>query len=259
MYDLGIIGGMGPEATVDLFRLIVDNTAATKDQDHINVVVLNKATLPDRTSVLLKGEAEELENELVKSVVDLVDFHQCKCIAMPCNTAHFYYDKLNSVSKNRIINMIENTLRYLHLKFGEGHKVWICGTLGTVKSKIYDMYNNFGMEICYPPEDLCIEIHDIISNMKNTSDVSKKELSLTLKNIFGKMRNYMTSSDSIVLACTELSLLNKDVLAEYNIVDALDLLALLAIPLSGGQLIQNNLSYDYGIIDKIVNEIQNKF
>ena len=156
MYDLGIIGGMGSKATATLFDLIVDNTLALKDQEHLDIVVLNKASFPDRTKSILTGKVELLETQLKETVKQLNGLG-VKNIAIPCNTTHFLFNDLQAVSNANIINMVQKTLEYVALS-GATKKVCVLGTLGTVESKIYEAFNVFGLEVFYPDDKLCDEI-----------------------------------------------------------------------------------------------------
>lgn len=86
---IGILGGMGPEATAELFLRIIKATPAQRDQDHLRVIVDNNPKIPDRTAAIL-GEGQSPLPEMVRTARNLeragVDF-----IVMPCNTAHYYY------------------------------------------------------------------------------------------------------------------------------------------------------------------------
>ena len=89
---IGIIGGMGPEATIDLVQKIVDHTPAKKDQDHIHIIVDNNPKIPDRTSAIFNG-GEDPTTYLINSANLLtragVDF-----IIIACNTAHYFLPKI---------------------------------------------------------------------------------------------------------------------------------------------------------------------
>jgi aspartate racemase len=108
---LGIIGGMGPLATVNLFNKIVINTDAQNDQEHIHMLVDNNINIPDRTAFLL-GTGEDPTEELIKSAVRLekagADF-----LIMPCNTAHHFYEVIKEKINIDFLNMIEETVKFI--------------------------------------------------------------------------------------------------------------------------------------------------
>ena len=89
---IGILGGMGPEATVNLFNLIVSLTKAEKDNEHIPIIIINNPKIPDRTDAIINDRESPLPS-LIKAAQKLekvgADF-----IVMPCITAHYYYHLL---------------------------------------------------------------------------------------------------------------------------------------------------------------------
>ncbi|GAH53208.1 unnamed protein product, partial [marine sediment metagenome] len=104
---IGILGGMGPEATVDLFHKIIKFTPAKKDQDHFRIIIDNNPKIPDRTAAILgKGEdplpaLQETARNLEKAGVDF--------IIIPCNTAHYFLPQIQKSVNIPVLNMIEET------------------------------------------------------------------------------------------------------------------------------------------------------
>src|SRR6056297_3631983 len=108
---VGIIGGMGPDATVDLFSKIVKYTDANSDQENIHLVIDNNTSIKDRSSYILNYDnspEEELKETALKLQEYGVDF-----LAMPCNTAHFFHDSIQQSLKIPLLNMIEETAIYV--------------------------------------------------------------------------------------------------------------------------------------------------
>ena len=85
---LGVLGGLGPKATAYFFNLVVDNTKADSDQDHIDAVYLNHASMPDRTRSILFNRIERLK-ELLIADAKLLQSLGVSYIAIPCNTSHY--------------------------------------------------------------------------------------------------------------------------------------------------------------------------
>src|SRR5690554_1747344 len=92
MKSIGIIGGMGPLATCDLFGKIINNTNARIDQDHIHVYIDNNTEIPDRTAAILYGGKSPVA-QLVRSAIKLESMG-ADALIMPCNTAHYFYDEV---------------------------------------------------------------------------------------------------------------------------------------------------------------------
>ena len=104
---IGIIGGMGPLATADLFRKIVTHTQATCDQDHLHVIIDNNTAIPDRTAALLRGGEDPLPQ--MKKSARMLESDGADCLIMPCNTAHFFHAQVQSSVHIPLLNMLELT------------------------------------------------------------------------------------------------------------------------------------------------------
>lgn len=109
---IGILGGMGPEATKYLFDSIIKNTPVKKDQDHIPVIIFSNPKTPDRTLHIVYGEESPLP--YLHEGVKFLNNCNVSIIAIACNTSHFYYDDLSYNSEVPILHMIKLTA--LHLK-----------------------------------------------------------------------------------------------------------------------------------------------
>ena len=90
---IGIIGGMGPMASQLFYKMVTEHTVAEKDQDHINLVILSDASMPDRTGAILAGEYDGPYNQMLEDA-QILEKLGCKGIAITCNTAHFFADMI---------------------------------------------------------------------------------------------------------------------------------------------------------------------
>ena len=156
---IGIIGGMGPAATVDLFGKIVDNTAAASDQEHIHILVDCNTAVPDRTAAILSGGADPLP-ELTASARRLqeagADF-----LVMACNTAHYFCDRVAAAVDIPILSMIETAADYIAAQGGSS--AVILATDGTIRSDVYGRcLRARGIDPVCPPAELQSEIMRII-------------------------------------------------------------------------------------------------
>ena len=90
-YDLGIIGGMGSEATVEIYKRIIERTKHKCDQEHMKICILNNSIIPDRTKCILENGENPLPylNESIKDLENI----GAKYFIVPCNTAHYFSDK----------------------------------------------------------------------------------------------------------------------------------------------------------------------
>ncbi len=227
--SLGIIGGMGPKATSVFFDKVIESTDAHKDQDHINIVILNHATLPDRTETILSGEDGPFLDGIKKDIA-LLEKAGVANIAIPCNTSHYFYDKIQEKTNIHVINMVEETIKEITEKYGSNAKVGIMATNGTIKSDIYKkVAHSYGLEVHYPHDDIQTQVMDIIYNKV------KSDLTLDVTEIENIIFDFIFNHECncVILACTELSCitLNEDV--EKYCIDAMDVLVKRSIELSG--------------------------
>ena len=133
--SIGILGGMGPLATADLFRKIVTMTKAGCDNDHIRIYIDDNSAIPDRTAAILSGgkdPVEEMSDSLQKLVACGAD-----CILMPCNTAHYFLPRLQKKTEVPFISMLEATAKACATRF-PGKTAAILATKGTLATGLYE-------------------------------------------------------------------------------------------------------------------------
>ena len=225
MYKLGVIGGMGPLATVSFYERVVLNTLAKCDNEHIDMVVLSHASMPDRTKCIIENRGGEFL-EVIKKDFKILENIGVEAVAIPCNTSHYFFDEFKKFTGLRIINMIEETI--LEVKKRGIEKVAVFGTLGTLNSKVYEKYaNQHGLLVKeVSPEDKQA-VMDIIYDIKETNGLDGRRFVDILS-------RYCDDETVGIIACTELSLL--DVPRDINTIDALDVLVKRSIELSGAKV-----------------------
>ena len=132
---MGILGGMGPLATADLFRKIVTMTKAGCDNDHIRIYIDDNSAIPDRTAAILSGGKDPVE-EMSDSLKKLVSCG-AQCILMPCNTAHYFLPRLQAQTHVPFISMLEATAKACAVRF-PGKTAAILATKGTLATGLYE-------------------------------------------------------------------------------------------------------------------------
>ena len=230
--SLGVIGGMGPKATAVFFEKVVENTSANRDQDHIDMVILNHATIPDRTSTIFNNNADEFLKCIEKDI-RLLEIAGVANIAIPCNTSHYFYEKMQEMTKINIINMIEETVKRIRKQYGENSRVGILATQGTLGSGIYEeACKKYELELFVPDEDVRERTMKIIyDNVKCNLNVDASDIEEIIKDILLKEK-----CKCVIIACTELSCIKlSDEILGYCI-DAMDVLVEKSIELSGKTL-----------------------
>lgn len=230
MKTIGIIGGMGPLATVDLYKRIVMRTKASRDQEHIHVIIDSNTNIPDRTkAIIAKGEDPTVE--LIKSA-RILEQAGADLLIMPCNTAHFFLDTIKESVNIPFINMPEETVKYTLNKYGQDTVVGIMATDGTIKSKIYEnYYSKLGIKTVVPEktqEKIMKFIYEVIKsgNHEEGTDLFF-ECVEELKSL---------GAHTFLLGCTELS----SAQYLYNLagpyINPMEVLTERAILNAGGQL-----------------------
>lgn len=246
MYDIGVIGGMGPKATSILLDKIVDFTKATCDQEHPSIIVLNNTKIPDRTHYILTQEGCSPFDGIDEALTILSSLIKSKgTVGMVCNTAHYFADAIENKAKLyglNFINMPWFTLKYISLSHLSRRCCVLC-TQGTKVAQIYDKANHENLEISYPTDKQCREISSMIYRIKDTSNIDYQEVALQLSELMEQIGNY-----TFILACTELSILDKSLLGEACVVDEMDILAMVLVNKSGYDIGMLHEGYDEKII-----------
>ncbi|MBQ2597090.1 MAG: amino acid racemase [Oscillospiraceae bacterium] len=132
---IGILGGMGPLATADLYRKIIERTRADRDNEHIRVYIDGNAAIPDRTAAILHGGEDPVPEML--SALRHLEACGADCIIMPCNTAHYFLPRLREQTALPILDMQRITAAVCRERF-PGKTAAILATDGTVQSGLYD-------------------------------------------------------------------------------------------------------------------------
>ena len=219
---LGVIGGMGTAATIDFYTRIMNHTVAHKDQEHIDMVIINHASIIDRTYAIKNNKLDELLKQMHENL-KILENAKVTSIAIPCNTSHSIIDKIQQLTSIPIINMIEETAKGLKEVVNKGEKVGIMATDGTIMLKIYQQAcKKYDIEYFVPDDNIQKQIMDIIYD-----DVKAKGIFDNEK--FKKVLNYFLQNGCkyVILGCTELSGFKKDF--DKNTIDPMDYLVKAAI------------------------------
>lgn len=215
---LGVLGGLGPMASVYFYELLTRHTEASCDQDHLDLILSSSATTPDRTAFILGQSTEDPLPYMLADAERLVAAG-ADVIAIPCNTAHYFYDALAAALPVPIINIIYETVRSLAAigvkKFG------LLATAGTAAAGGYaQVGEQFGLECVLPsPTE-----QDVLSELIYSSIKQGKSPDLTAFSALSA-RLLDAGCDRLVLGCTELSLLRRDAGLTSPYFDSLDALA----------------------------------
>lgn len=223
---LGIIGGMGPEATVSFYKRIIGLTEVTCDQDHYRVIIDSNPKIPDRTSAILKGTTSPL-NGLIETAKNLEKLN-VEVAGIPCITAHYYLNELREHTSINIISAIESVDDKLKKEYPD-KIIGILATTGTVKTGLFD--KELSHKIIYPVDDSQEKkVMEAIYGEQGIKNIGITKRSLNLLIAAGN-ELIERGAEVIIAGCTEIGvILNQDhvncafidpmdVLAEYMLKD----------------------------------------
>lgn len=227
---LGILGGMGPMATADLFKKIVANTRAGSDREHIRIYIDNNAQIPDRTAAILAGG----EDPVPAMLDSLRKLEACgaDCIIVPCNTAHYFVPRLQEVSSVPFISMIQETAKACAEEL-PGKVASLIGTTGTLKTGLYNAaLEAAGVQYVIPDENCQQALMRVIYDGVK-ADAEPEAYRADMEMVIEAMQ--AQGAQYFVLACTELPLAFDALRLPQTAVDPTMVLARAAIRFCGYQ------------------------
>lgn len=218
---VGVIGGVGPMATVYYMQRVIEMTKAGCDQEHINMLVFNDCDIPDRTAFITEKSPDNPLPVMVEDAKRL-EAAGCEFVVIPCNTAHYFYDELEQAVEIPVVNIVEETIRYAKARVQDLSCVGIMATTGTIVTGTYQKYaERAGLSFAVPDEDeqdLLMQI--IYDGVKAGKPVPRAD--------FDRVANHLRAKGAqcLILGCTELSVLKRDLpINDPDVLDSIDVLA----------------------------------
>ncbi|HZJ78727.1 MAG TPA: amino acid racemase [Clostridia bacterium] len=234
---LGVLGGIGPLATIYFTDMVINMTDAKMDQEHIPMVIFNNPQIPDRTEYILDNSKPNPLPVMIKDAIKLENVG-CDYIVIPCNTAHYFYSEIQKNVSVPIINIIKKTVEYIKNNQTDVKCIGILATQGTIVTGSYqkEIIKN-GLDYKVPDEKNQKSLMNIIYNgVKAGEEVDVCEF----LRIVDDLKH--DGCDAVILGCTELSVINKSrLLVRNDIVDSLEVLARISIELCGKRVKDNAL------------------
>ena len=226
---LGILGGMGPQATQDFYQRILDRTDASCDQEHLPTLIWSDTSMPDRTAAILGGDAEGCYRRLLEGA-RLLERGGCTVLAIPCNTSHYFADRLQGEISIPLIHMPRETVGVLAAAGQK--KVGILATDGTVQTGIYQRtFAGTGIGLLTPEPEGQAAIMAMIYQGVKAGDLhydvaaARRAMEALLER----------GAQTLILGCTELPLAAQLYRLDYPFTDPTLELARGAIRFAGGE------------------------
>lgn len=228
---IGILGGMGPEATALFFQKIVQLTPAENDQDHIKIVIYNNPEVPDRTGAILKKNESPVAK--IKEGVIFLANSDVDFITIPCVTAHYFFKEIITSVNIPVLNMVSLTVDYIKKYYPERINVGVLATIGTYIGKIIESeLNQSKLKTIIPDMDGQKNLMESIYGRKGIKagylTGYSKDLILTVADDLIRK-----GADIIIGGCTEIPLALKQEDIKVPFIDSLAVLAEAAVVKAG--------------------------
>ena len=215
---LGVIGGMGPIATSFFMELVIKMTDASTDQDHLDMIIYNIPSIPDRTSYIL-DHSKKSPLPVILDIAEKLEEQGVEFLAMPCCTAHYFQEELEKSLHKPFVNIIRATVHYL--KERGITKVGVMATDGTMNTGLFrkELEENDMQIVCPSPERQKDVMHVIYQNVKANRPVEMDRF----RSVGNELKE--NGAEAIILGCTELSLVKRDYDIGPGYIDAMEVLA----------------------------------
>lgn len=231
---IGIVGGIGSYAGIDLIRKIYDFTDATSDQEHLPVSMLSAPhKVVDRTQFLL-GETSINPGIAIGNIIQTLSSNGASIIGIPCNTAHasliFNQIKKYTPKRCKLVHLVEEVAFFIKSHYPNLNKIGILGTTGTLISKIYpDIFNLYNLEVIEPSSEIQhMFVHPSIYDKEYGIKSVSNPVNIKAKQDLVTAATYLSrkGAEAVILGCTEIPLAITETKIENSIIiDATSVLA----------------------------------
>jgi len=224
---IGVIGGMGPAAAIEFCRLLLELDPAETDQGHVRVILDNNCSIPNRSDALLAG-GDDPGPEIARTTKGLVAAG-ADILAMPCNTAHAWYDDLCEAAGDgvQVVNIIEATVEECRRREGALAVAGLLASLGTIQEGLYQAAFGEGTGVIVPPPHLQEMVSSAVADVKAGRI---EEAKAALLPSAGELAD--RGAQLIIAGCTELPLAITDGDLAVPVVDSIRALAAKVVALA---------------------------
>jgi aspartate racemase len=231
---IGILGGMGPEATIDLYRKILKETKVKKDQDHLRILIDNNPKIPDRTLAIKKKGPSPLP-QLIRSA-KILENAGADFIIIPCATAHYYFKPLQKRIKIPILHLMEISVQYLKTQWKGISEIGLLATTGTIQTGLFQKaLSDTGIGVVLPDSE--IQENCVMEAIYGKQGIKVMGPTENSKRLILKASEKLVhlGAQAIIAGCTEVPLVLKDGDLSVPVIDPVSILAKAAIERAKGK------------------------
>jgi aspartate racemase len=201
--SIGILGGMGPAATADLFQKIIDNTDARGDAGHIPMVILNNPHIPDRTAAIFNQGPSPLP--LLLEGARFLARSGVTRIVIPCITAHHHFDKIAGAVDIPVHHLLLETLESIIEKYPRRTRFGLLATSGTIKTKLFsELFSIRSLDIIVPDSPMQNQVMEAVYGKQGLKqgyvDPARALLMSVTDHLIGR------GAEAVIAGCTEIPL-----------------------------------------------------
>ncbi len=203
---IGVLGGMGPAATVDFYQKIIRATPAKADQDHLKVLIFSNPQVPDRTAAI-RGQGTDPLPILVASAEVLIH-GGADLLTIPCVTAHYYFDALQRAVSVPILHIIGETVTAVLSEYPVLRRFGLLATTGTLQSRLFESYFEPRGMVIVPP-DPAIQASAVMEAIYAVKRGGSLE---NARRLIREAADHLRSrgAEAILAGCTEVPLILQD-------------------------------------------------
>jgi len=215
---LGIIGGMGAQATACFYEKLHRRQNITKEQDYLDILLYSIPSTPDRTAYITGQSIENPLKNLIHAATTL-ESAGATCIAIPCVTSHYFYEDLVNAVNIPILNMLDETARFAAAQVNfirPNNKIMLLATDGTIKGgAFHSSFKKYNIEVITPQEAEQQKLMTLIYDIKRGVDISANTIDTIIREAS------KTEAGAVVLGCTELCITAEEIPGTINTLDVL--------------------------------------
>ena len=226
---VGIIGGMGPEATVDMMSRVIRATPAKDDIDHIRMLVDNNPKIPSRIKAIIEGTGESPAPCMIEMAQNLVAWG-ANFLVIPCNTAHFYYEAVQSAVNVPVLNMIDLTFDAIIEENPEVKRPGLLASTAVLMTGLYKKrFKTKGLDLITPSDPVQEKVMMTIRQIK-TGHFGRREIEVVNAAV---KEMTLAKADVLIVACTELSIISSALKSDVRLYDTSQILAEAVVAAAG--------------------------